>query len=429
MANKLGEAFLRCALGPLHYGGGCILAGKVADGLRELSADSLHGGVRRGIEEAAKQVGVGVPDVERLLPMGDVAAAAARLDAAQKGAVHAWETYAGQLGGLLAGVADLTVDGRAPDVSNFLERLSKKVIRDGALAEPLHVLSVEVACWLDLVEHCGDRLADGGVLAKAYRARRLRRTFAGLAAAVALAGALGFGLWHRAARARVDAALATPDPCAALAIDPGDLARASAEQSQRAADRQAACEDRRRRDTEAQEEARRREDKVREAQRVLKDHEDRCQALAGRLSGGTPLPDDEALAPGKSALLERIAKRALTRADMAESDLPCADTPASPKIAAAFASAVIASPAAWANADDFSDRVAAVLVEHSAELPASPRQQLQVHADDLVRRAMIQKRPAATAQAERVCKLKDDMRIRGAKYCPGLPALKAQGKL
>jgi hypothetical protein len=42
---------------------------------------------------------------------------------------------------------------------------------------------------------------------------------------------------------------------------------------------------------------------------------------------------------------------------------------------------------------------------------------------------MIQKRPAAPAQAERVCKLKDEMRIRGAKYCPGLPALKAQGKL
>src|SRR5262249_7960518 len=126
MANNLGATFLRCALGPLHYAGGCILSGKVPDGLRELSADSLHRGVRRGMEESARQVGVGVPDVERLLPMADVQVAAARLDAAQRAAVAAWDQYAGQLGGLLKGVADLTVDGRAPDVPSFLERLSKK---------------------------------------------------------------------------------------------------------------------------------------------------------------------------------------------------------------------------------------------------------------------------------------------------------------
>src|SRR5262249_36603695 len=171
---KLGAAFLRCALGPLNYAGGCILAGKVPDGLRELSADNLHGGLKRGLAEAAGQVGVRVPDVERLLPMADVDRAAAPLDGAQQAAVAAWATDAGHMGGLLKGVADLTVDGRAPDVSNFLERLSRKVTRDRPLADPLHDLSVEVALWLDLVEHCGDLLADGGVLAKAYARRRMR---------------------------------------------------------------------------------------------------------------------------------------------------------------------------------------------------------------------------------------------------------------
>src|SRR6185436_2421023 len=155
----------------------------------ELSADNLHGGFKRGIEDAAQQVGVGVADVERLLPMADVHAAAARLDAAQRNAVDAWATYAGHIGGLLRGVADLTVDGRAPDVSNFLERLSRKVIRDRPLSEPLHALSVEVASWLDLVEQCGDILADGGVLAKAYRRRRIRQ--ASLVGGAALVMALG----------------------------------------------------------------------------------------------------------------------------------------------------------------------------------------------------------------------------------------------
>ena len=418
MANKLGAAFLRCALGPLNYAGGCIIAGKVPDGLRELSADSLHGGLVRGIAEAAEQVGVGVPDVQRLLPMGEVQIAAARLDAAQKGAVHAWETYAGQLGGLLAGVADLTVDGRAPDVSNFLERLSKKVVRDPAFSQPLHTLSVEVACWLDLVEHCGDLLADGGVLAKAYRRRRIRRTLVAVAGGLCVVGGLSVVLWLRTVRGRVETALAAVDPCSALAIDPGDLARASTEQSQRAADRRTACEDRRRRDAA-----------VREEQRLRQERESRCDGLAGRLTAGAPLPEDEALAPGKGPLLQRIARRALERGDLTVSDLPCADTAAAGKIAAAFAAAVVGSPAAWANADDFSDRVAKVLVEHSAELPASPRQQIQVHADNLVKRAMIVKSPAATEQAVRACKLKDDMGIRGAKYCVGLPTLRAQGKL
>jgi hypothetical protein len=430
MANKLGVAFLRCALGPLNYAGGCIISGKVAEGLHELSADNLHGGFKRGVSEAAQQVGVTAPDVERLLPVADVQVAADRLDGAQKGAVSAWALHAGQLGGLLKGVADLTVDGRAPDVSNFLERLSKKVVRDPQLAEPLHLLSVEVACWLDLVEHCGELLADGGVLAQAYRRRRIRRVLGGAVGGVALALALGVGLWLRAARGRVDRALAVVDPCAALGIDPADLDRASSEQRQRAADRAAACADLRRRDADARAEQRRKEDTLRETERRRQEHEARCQALAGRLaSGGDLTPDDEALAPGKGPLLRRVARRALERGDLTESLLPCADTPALPAIAAAFDAAVVASPAAWANADDVSERVRATLVAHQAELPASPKQQLLTHADNLVKRAMIQKGPGMADQAARMCQLKTDLGIRGAKYCNGLAALRAAGKL
>ncbi len=431
MGNKLGAAFLRCALGPLHYAGGCIVAGKVADGLRELAVDSLRGGLERGVAEAAGQVGADLSDVERLLPMADIKSAAARLDAAQRAAVAAWDAYATHLGGMLKGIADLTVDGRAPDVSNVLERLSQKVIRDSPLADPLHALAVELAGWLDLVDRCGDLLADGGVLARAHRRRRVRRLLGGALGVVALGGALSGVLWVRAVRARVEAGLAAADPCAALAIDPTDLGRASAAQQQRAADRRAACDALHQKEAASREEQRLRDEKAREDERIRREREARCDALAVRLEGGAAASGagDEPLAPGQGPFLQRIARRALDGGDLLASELPCADAPAGPRIAAAFAAAVVASPAAWANADDVSERVRALLVEHRAELPRAPQQQLVAHADNLVKRAMIKHSAAIGDQAGRVCKLKDDLGLRGAKYCATLGALRAAGKL
>jgi hypothetical protein len=103
--------------------------------------------------------------------------------------------------------------------------------------------------------------------------------------------------------------------------------------------------------------------------------------------------------------------------------------PAGDTVAAAFAAALVGSPAAWANADDVSDRARAILVEHRAELSPAAKQQLVTHADNLVKRAMIQHSPAAFDHAVRVCKLKDDLGVRGAPYCASLAALHAAGKL
>jgi hypothetical protein len=429
MANKLGAAFLRCSLGPLNYAGGCILQSKVADGLGELSADNLHGGLTRGISEAARNVGVRPADIERLLPMAEIQAAAARLDQAQQSALHAWGAHAGQIGGLLKGVADLTVDGRAPDVSNFLERLSKKVVRDPPLSEPLHTLSIEIASWLDLVEKCGEILADGGVLTRAYRRRRIQQGLLAAACVAALATALVFALRLRAARGRVDAALSVFDPCAALDIDPDDLGRASSAQQQRATERQAACDARRKQEAAAREAQQKREAEAREVERGRKDHETRCDALAGRLEGGSVLPEDGDLAQGKIDLLGRVARHALDRGDLKAADLPCADTPAGARIAAAFGVAVVKSPAAWANAEDVSERVRAILVDHRAELPPAAVQQVGRTADNLAKRATIQRTAVAVEQATRICKLKDDLGVRGAKFCAAVGVLHAAGKL
>ena len=426
MANKLGAAFLRCSLGPLNYAGGCILTGKIPEGLNELGADNLHGGLKRGIDEASKHVGVGARDVERLLPMADIEAAAARLDAAQKGAVQAWGTHAGHLGGLMKGIADLTVDGRAPDVSQCLARLSYKVVRDPPLAEPILALSREVASWLDLVEHCGDLLADGGVLARAYQRRRLRQVAVAVGAGVVAVSGLVVVLWLRGVRERVDAALAVIDPCAASTIAPADLERATSEQKQRAADRSAACDEGKRRAEQARAEAQQREDKAREVDRVRKDHADRCDALARHVVGATLVADDDAVAGGKSALLGRVSKSALERADFLETELPCGDTPAGAKLAEAYAAAVAASSKVWPRADELGPTARAALVARRDALPGSPKQMLAQHAEYLAKRALVSGDTGAMDRSVALCRLKDDIGIRGGKYCATVYAVAAK---
>jgi hypothetical protein len=423
MANKLGAAFLRCALGPLNYAGGCILSGNVADGLRELSADNLHGGLKRGVGEAARQVGVGAADVARLLPMDQVEAVAARLDAAQRAAVHAWSSYAGQVGGLLKGVADLTVDGRAPDVSNFLQRLAQKMSRDRPIADPLEALSAEVASWLDIVEQCGDLLGDGGALAEAYRRRRLQRVILGAAGGVIAIVAVAFGLSIHAARGRVEDALGRADPCAAEGIASGDLDRASADQKRRAAGALATCTEQRRRDEQAREEQRRRDEQARAEIEKKRDHEARCTALGAHVAAGRLADGDDAVMEGKGALLGRIARGPLDKGDLADADLPCADTAAGAKLADAFTAAILASPSAWTGADEVGVRAREILVAHRGELGTHPQAVFARHADDVAKKACIWRRPADLARAAKLCQLKDDLGVHTGKYCAVLFAI------
>src|SRR6185437_3819396 len=160
--------------------------------------------------------------------------------------------------------------------------------------------------------------------------------------------------------------------------------RASSAQEQRAASLRVTCEEQRRREEQAREEQRKREEQARAEEQRRKDREARCDALAKHLAGAEVSAEDESLAPGQGALLGRIARRALDRGDLLDLSLPCGDTPAGARIAAEYAAAVVASPAAWANADDVSTRVHDILVSHKAELPHAPQQQLVHTADNLV---------------------------------------------
>jgi hypothetical protein len=428
MAQKLGAVFLRCVLGPLNFAAGLILASKVPDGLRELSVDSLHGGFTRGVAEVAKAAGVGVADVERLLPMGEVSAAAARLDAAQKAALVAWGAHAGHLGGFLTGVADLTVDGRAPDVSQFLARLARKVVRDKPLAEPLEALSTEVAGWLDLVERCGDLVGDGAELTRAYRARHARRLGVMIVAGLVAASVAGYALWVRAARARVEATLAASeaDPCAAGGVDSGDFARASEAQKQALAGRAVACDEKYRAAVQLRAEQEALEAKMRELTRITQERDARCAALAEHLAKGALSGDDAVFLGPQAALMERVAKAALDKDDLLDPELPCAATASGPAIAERYAAAVAASPTAWARPEAVGARAAAALVERRDALPSSPKQVLAAHAEHVALKSLASKDEAARARALVLCQLKDDFGIRGGKYCSTLRMLAAR---
>ena len=157
--------FATGALGPVHYAGQCILARRVEEGLRELAVDNLRGGVTRGVIQAAQRVGVTPREIESVLPMPELVVLLQRLAASQPKAIEAWHTYAGGLGGLLTGVADLTVDGRAPDTALAVQRLAKKVQRDKLFAEPLARLADDLFDWQDALHRCIELLNAGRLTA------------------------------------------------------------------------------------------------------------------------------------------------------------------------------------------------------------------------------------------------------------------------
>jgi hypothetical protein len=431
MANNLNAAFLRCALGPVNAAGTSIQSGEVPNGLRELATENVHGSFKRGLEEAAANVGVELTDVEELLPMTEVNMATVRLDTAQKTATLAWTSYAGQHGALLEGAAEppsRPVDGSAPDVAKLLEQISQKVAKDHQLSDPLHALSVELTGWVELVQRCGEVLENGEVLKSALRRRRFRRVIAVSLVVVTIAALVPLALRIRAARARVDEVLGSSDPCAVSTIAPRDLESASSAQQQRVAAQRAACADLQRQAADARDVAARAGEQKSDDDRARRERETKCDALVAHIAAGGIQPEDAVVADGKGLVLLRVAKRALDVVDMTETTLPCADTPAGAKIAAAFTTALIASSSVWSNADDFSDRVAGLLVEHRAELPKKAKIGFLTHADELAKRAILKKTEAAITQAMRLCKLKEDLETRGGKFCPVLPKVKPSSK-
>jgi hypothetical protein len=411
MAARLGASFLRCALGSLNYAGSCFLASRVADGLRELAPDSLEGGYARGLAEAAQRVGIPAGEIERLLPAREVRAALARVQASHARALAMWHMHAGHLGGLLAGVAELTVDGRAPDPALCLERLAQKVVRDRALSEPFATLAADIGEWEAVLHCCRAVLDEGGALAKAYRRRRARRV-AIVASVVVIALSGGVVLLQvQRWRARVEEVLAKADPCAALELTDRDLERVPSGLADEVAGRRVACE-----------EARRREEDARAVAARRAEYEARCEALAKAVESGRLGADDAAFAGPEAALLGRVASSALEAADLGPNDpaFPCADTAAGARFAPAFRAAVVASPPGWTGGEPLSKGARAALEEHAAELPIAAKLELGLRAESQARRAIVTGVPDVLERAKRMCDLARALSVPTGGSCAGI---------
>lgn len=419
MAVKLGGVFLSCALGPVNYAGRCIQGSKVPLGLQELTAKGLWGALRLGIEQAARLAGVQPRDVEGLLPMVELRASLQRVAARQQLALKAWTLYAGQQGGLLEGIAELTLDGRAPDASECLARIAHKVHRDRPFSKPLQALADEIGRYQGLLVRCRGLLDDGGVLTRAYGRRRLGNALAiGLSLALVLTAAVVVLVLH-GARARLDAALSSADPCAVSALPERDIDRGSNEQARLVTERLAACADLRARAEREVEAQRRSEEREAEAQRRRAALDAGCEALAAHLAEGRVTPEDGALSTDGGDLLRRIAEKKLRPSDLGPEApaLPCASAKAGDRVRAAFAEASLATVWTWVDAFDPSEATREALAARRDELPLRARLMIGRRAVDASKRAILAGNEEEMARAQRMCRFGEAVGAPTGQFC------------
>lgn len=425
MAPRLGGTFAVGALGPVHYAGQCILARRVEEGLKELAAENLGGGVVRGVTQAALLVGVAPADIERVLPMAELNGLLARIASSQPRVMEAWKLYAGGLGGLLSGVTDLTVDGRAPDTALCVSRLAKKVQRDKPLAEPLGRLADDLSDYQDALHRCVTVLNDTTALERAYRMRRLRRFALLGGAAVAILLVAGSVIFVAARRARIAGVIERPDPCAVMELTEVDLDRVSDELRARAEKNRAECEAARAAEAKRIEDEREREEREREAKKAQEALEQRCGALASSLAAGKLTPEDEALAKDGASLLGRVARGVLDVSDLgpAEPPLPCKGTKAEAAITAAFRKAVLARPWDLPKAEGTSAAVRAAIAAGAADLPDKLKSMTGRSAGELAKKAILSGKPDQVQRALALCETAAAMGTAPAGPCDGLRAI------
>lgn len=425
MAAKLGGVFLACAMGPLRQAAACLHANRMPQGVEEIAPDSLLAAVRLGVRQAAQLAGVKPADVERVLPMEELAARLEPLRKSQPVAVEAWRRHAGQLGGMLKGVADVTIDGRAILPSAALARIARKLRRDKELAAPVQALADDMIGWEELLEQCKDALDRGGQLKLAYHLRRLRNALFALDAAAALAAVIIVALSVRASRARVDAVLAGKDVCAVSGISEADLARASVPQLRGVLERQEACASRTAWEVSQREDLARREETAKDHARHQEELDTKCEALVERAAAGKVIAEDLSIAGDRKALLGRIRTKALAGKDLGPAlpALPCEGTRAEPRMREVFLNAAVATPWSWLGSIDPAGEVPGLLRPRAEEISEKARIVLSARAEDMAKRALKKGTPDRIGKALRLCALAEALGITGGQPCDAVKEL------
>lgn len=427
MAKKLGVLFLNAAMGPLNYAGQCIMQRRVKEGINELAIESLMGGVERGIESVAHAAGLPVSYVSNLLPMNELQQVAARIAENQRAAVEQWEVHTGHVGGLLDGVADLTIDNRPPDASLCLLRVSKKMQLDKALATPLRQLSEDLVTWQELIASCKTFIDDGRSLASAYRQRRLVRIGFAFAGALAIAVVVVWAVRVSLARSRIDELLSEEDPCTAASAEPSDLGKASDEQRDTIEERRAACEEAAAARRRAEEKKREELAKQKAAAAKKAARAGQCKALIASVVAGSPNVGALEEAKPHAALLERIAKKKLQPADIGSLEtLPCLDSEDAVELAEVYLEGVLATAAIWMYTVAPSKLAADLMVKGKGGVRPRQLTIFEQHVEEMARRAVRTGEEEALARILKDCDVKDRLELKRGQYCNAARAIVAK---
>ncbi len=403
---SLASHFLKPAVAPLNFANVSMMGGLIDSGLKELAAENLLAQLKKGIAGAAKAAAVRPADIEKLLPMPRFGELAAGIERDQKVAFAAWKEMPVDPK-RASDLAKLTEDGRLPVLADSLMRLSVMAGPNAVLRTALAGMAPALTEWQRLVLDSGNKLDDNRALTGAFMMRTLRRIGLG----VLLLGSLGPGVWlwqrGEAARARVNAQIGNDNPCAVLAIEAGDLDKATAEQKKGIEGRKAECEVKRAKDAKEKEE--------REKQAA---YAKGCGDLGAALASGKPPGRLDGLAVKDMQFANRVAKGSLDEADFGPKDppFPCADTDALPSVKSAFDKALIASDG-WMNVEDLSPHVKETLAKRADQVPDAIKKALDERAETVAVEALKSRDVAQAARAKRLCDLKKLFKLPYKSFC------------
>jgi hypothetical protein len=426
MSDKLGALFLTAAMGPMNYAGRLIMSRKVDEALVQLAKEVLMGSVELGINIVAKEAGVPSAEVARHLPTKELRTLMDRMNFHYEISVQQWKLHTGHIGGLLDGVADLTIDNRPPDVSLCVLRLARKFRADKKLAEPLNELSEDLDAWRVLLEKCRALLETSTALIGAYHRRRALRI--GAAVSVALVMLVGGGWVARGAtaRSRVDAALAG-EACELGDIDASDLEQASSEQLARIDTMRKACETETARKQKELAERKAAADKKRKKELREKKRIAMCERLGrdmdeGTFDGGSEAPSEHA------DWLKRVARGELSGDDVSRDmkQLPCAGTPGAAGIERAFVRVVVSTAPGWILRQAPSNTVRTLLGSHKGVIPQDQLQLLQGHIEQLAKDAVISGNEEKMTRCLALCALEDALDLAAGQHCGAAKSIAAR---
>lgn len=390
-----------CALGPVEHARMELAAGRVAAGVAELSHENLRAGLGLAVDLVARRTGARASEIEALLPMAELTAILDRVARSQPAALR---EATGAIHPPKPGDSIAPVSLRLSDIASQAP--------GGGPSAALGALAAEVERWERVLATACAGLDRAPIIVAIDRRRRLRISIAlvtvGVVSALVALFALAPAIERRAARERVAAALARPDPCAVGSLADADVDAAEPGDRDEVTARFQRCGAEALRVRKAEYLARRAEHDRQERERLAREREAACVALADHLEAGALAPADGPVAGEAAALLGRAASRALVAADFAEQGpaLPCEGAAARPRIEVVVARAYAGASTIWAGLDDLPPRVVDLLAARASSIDERDRSALAWHAEQLAEKAARPEAARRVPGASRLCGLK-----------------------